>query len=166
VKVLIAITSEATVAYWVSDDGPAEPVATVVNHGMTVDQVADLGISLIGALSLNGPKRPVKPSLPARPAKSKAAPPTKRRRTRTYGVTFDIVLAAIREHPGSTAREMAQYVDAPPGESGFQAVNRRALELRDAGLITFGERQEGRGRPGPHLSACRAAGSTTWRGAG
>ena len=144
-KVLTAIITDTTVAYWLKDEtGPAEPVASVVNHGMTVDQVSDLGLSLIGALSLNG----AKPE-PVKREPRKAPAPKKRGRVASYNLSADTVLADIRAHPGTTCLEAAGRLFGS-GETGhMQVVNRRAGELHAAGKITFSERVDPRrkGRP-------------------
>jgi len=145
-RVLVSIVTDATVAYWVSGEGgPAEPLASVANRGMSVDQIAEIGVSLISALSLNGAA-----PAPKREPKTRAAPQPKGRRAKPrkfVKFTEEMVLTDIGANPGTTAQEGAARLgnDASSGRSSY---DRLAKVANGRGIVAFGERnQEGvRGR--------------------
>lgn len=130
---LVSVVTEETVSYYLADDGGDDEVvkvAQVLNDGLGVPEVIDLGANLVAALRLNGHRRksvtaPAAKPLPepAKPAKPAQAKPAQAKRPRvSWGLTGDRVLADIRAHPGTTFAEIAQRLTGSDDRRAVQSV--------------------------------------------
>lgn len=165
---LVSVVTEQTVHYFLAEEGSDEvqQVASVLNTGLQVPDVIDLGSNLLEALHLNGHSKGRKavaapaptPALPpARPAPVKAAarkpgrpPGPQKRPMRRWGFGQDTVLADLRAHPGTTYREACLRI-AGSEEAGALTAYSASLSLVARRLLGSGAdiRREPFQAPGP-----------------
>ena len=128
---LVSVVTDEHVVYVLHDGDAAVQVAQVVNPGLSVPDVIELGASLAEALRLNGKPRRVQraelpPAPPAeKPTKPKASKRSQAQRTRvSWGLTREQVLDDIRAHPDTTTVEIAVRLlgGDPPDDRAVQSV--------------------------------------------
>lgn len=158
---LVSVVTPESVSYFLAEEGtdtPVQQVAQVLNTGLAVADVIDLGSNLLGALRLNGHKsRPRAVAPPTQPALEPAPPepaPVKRtgrpkgipgkRPMQRWGFTGERVLADLRAHPGTT------YVDAVDRLTGGQGDQVKARQAYSASL-QLAERKMTQARTGAHV---------------
>lgn len=127
---LVSVVTETSVAYYLTegDSDEVQQVAQVLNTGLAVPDVVELGANLLDALRLNGHRKAgvaataPTPALPPAPPRQTPAPARKvgrprgpaKRPMRRWGFTKANVLADLRAHPGSTYAEAAERISGSP----------------------------------------------------
>ena len=161
---LVSVVTDQTVSYFLQDEDPEAPVlqvAQVLNMGLDVPEVLDLGANLVQSLKLNGrgararaqiaapaPRamkpatqpelEPVKPEPPARNRGGRPKGPAKRP-MRRWGFTREAVLADLRAHPGTTYVEAALRISGSSEKAAVGAYS-ASLQLVERHLLGTGAR--------------------------
>jgi hypothetical protein len=126
---LVSVVTDEHVRYFVTDEGEEiEQIAQLVNRGLDVEAVVQLGTSLSDVLRLNGHKR--KAVKPAAVVPELPPAPAPRRRVRSYhDLTRGEVIDYITAHPGCRAREMADVLLPGIGKLGRHTVSNRLIAI-------------------------------------
>ncbi len=166
---LVSVVTEQTVSYFLAEDGSDQvhQVAQVMNTGLEVGDVIDLGANLLDALKLNGHRKvvgapatsaiqralrepePAQPELIPAPAKPKSKPrkPTGQppgrprgpspRPIQRWGFTRERVLEDLEAHPGTTYWEAVERITGGMEERARQAYS-SSLQLAERTLLGTG----------------------------
>jgi hypothetical protein len=111
---LVSVVSDGSLRYFLHDGGEAVQVAQLVDPGVDVPMVVEIGVSLgalYAKLPVNGKEvAPVKAavSLPAAPAPKEGRKYQPRmRKTTQHSLTIDEIIAYVAEHPGVSHSALA-----------------------------------------------------------
>jgi hypothetical protein len=152
---LVSVVTDDSVRYFVQDGDNVQQIAQLLNPGLDVPAVIELGDVLTSALRLNGNRSPKSgrelPAAPEPAVRVEAAPSkrTKRVETRTrWGVSGFDVLDDVRAHPGTTVAEIVGriYPEDVPKARGVCSAHVTALIERRSLRVIKAERQTDVGR--------------------
>lgn len=155
---LVSVVTEQTVSYYLAaeDSEHVHQVAQIVNTGLEVGDVIDLGANLLTALRLNGKgakaliaptARTLSQPIPVQPALTPAEPPAKSGQKSgqksasgksgqprmSWGLRKDAVLADVRAHPDTTYREIAKRLIGTEDPRAISTVAAHCVALREGG---------------------------------
>jgi hypothetical protein len=133
---LVAIVRDGHVRYLVHDstDESARQIAQVVDEGLSVPDIVEIGTAL--ASTLRTPAR-LHPAT-ERPAPIAPAPPVKSKRKlvrKQWGVTGLEIVADIREHEGTTVREIAERLYPDTSKGAVSACSAHISDLVRKGRV-------------------------------
>jgi hypothetical protein len=164
VRQLVSVVTDDAVRYFVQDGEHVQQIAQLLNPGLDVPAVIELGDVLTSALRLNGSKSTKRgrelPAAPEPAVRVEAAP--RRQMTRPggdtvpvdsggrhkWGVTALQIAADVRAHPGTTVREITErlYTETTPASVGACSAHVSLLTGRGAVRVEQRESETAVGR--------------------
>lgn len=150
---LVCVVTDDAVRYLIQEDGSDEvtQIAQVVNSGLTVTQVIELGASL--SVTLNSHRRKAKPATtPVAPAPAQQPSPRSvaQKHRKQWGLKGDMVAEVLAKHPeGMFVEEIATALinDASTGARQATAAHLqillktgRAIRQPEQGVNQYGQR--------------------------
>ena len=151
-KQLVSVVTDDAVAYFVHDGDEALQIARLINPGLDVAAVLELGTSLAHVLRVDGrrplSRRPVEAPAIAPPAtpdvEAKRARRAEAQRTHTqWGISRNAVLDDLRHHPGATYSEIAHRLTKSRDPKAVQTVSATVHDLRRHGYRIVSEKVMG-----------------------